>query len=247
MLVKGSKIKLINKMGVLTNIGEVFTVFDVDNDNNIYFKFNNGLHLACVSANEFEEYFEEVEQNSETFVCGDWVRLINNTEEFSPMRLGSEYIIRDIRHEVVALYSEDDDQIIPVSMNILRHNFEKFYPKYYDGDEYDEDEDYDEYYEDEEEECEEHEECEDDNTEHWISEDVDDIMDNLNIVVTSVFDKCVIVACELPNGFVITESYTFVSPDEYDQDLGVNVCLSRIEEKLYDMEKYGLLYSLNIE
>lgn len=60
MITKGSRIKLVKPMGVFDKIGEVCEVTDVSEDGIISFKFN-GSHLGCMSHNEFEKYFELVE------------------------------------------------------------------------------------------------------------------------------------------------------------------------------------------
>ena len=60
-MIKGDKIKLIRKMGVFDNIGEICEVTDVTDDGVICFRFGkNGMHLGCMSYNEFEKYFELV-------------------------------------------------------------------------------------------------------------------------------------------------------------------------------------------
>lgn len=59
-MIKGDKIKLVKSMGVFDNIGEVCEVTNVSADGVITFKFGNGLHLGCMSYDEFQKYFELV-------------------------------------------------------------------------------------------------------------------------------------------------------------------------------------------
>lgn len=59
-MIKGDKIKLVHKMGVFDNIGEICEVIDIQEGGVIYFKFG-GCHLGCMSYNEYEKYFEKVE------------------------------------------------------------------------------------------------------------------------------------------------------------------------------------------
>lgn len=61
MIVKGNEIRLVKPMGVFDNIGEICEVTDVSEDGVISFRFG-GLHLGCMSYNEFEKYFELVER-----------------------------------------------------------------------------------------------------------------------------------------------------------------------------------------
>lgn len=70
--------------------------------------------------------------------------------------------------------------------------------------------------------------------------DVDDLMERSKFIIDTVFDKCTIVSCKLPNGFVIVETSSCVDPDNYDEDLGVEVCMKRIKDKVWELEGYLL-------
>lgn len=59
-MIKGDKIKLVHKMGVFDNIGEICEVNDIQEGGVICFKFG-GCHLGCMSYDEYEKYFEKVE------------------------------------------------------------------------------------------------------------------------------------------------------------------------------------------
>lgn len=60
-MIKGDKIKLVHKMGVFNNIGEICEVTDIQEGGVICFKFG-GCHLGCMSYDEYEKYFEKVEE-----------------------------------------------------------------------------------------------------------------------------------------------------------------------------------------
>lgn len=63
-MIKGDNIKLIKPMGMFDNVGEICEVINVDENGVISFKFGkNGMHLGCMSCNEFEKYFELVSEN----------------------------------------------------------------------------------------------------------------------------------------------------------------------------------------
>lgn len=64
-MIKGDKIRLKEKMGVFDNIGEICEVTDVNDGGVICFKFGNGRHLGCISFDEYEKYFELVEEEKE--------------------------------------------------------------------------------------------------------------------------------------------------------------------------------------
>ena len=59
-ITKGTKIQLVKPMGILTNVGEVFEVFDLKENGVILFKFNGGM--AGMSIDEFNVYFKIYEE-----------------------------------------------------------------------------------------------------------------------------------------------------------------------------------------
>ena len=76
---------------------------------------------------------------------------------------------------------------------------------------------------------------------------IDELMESCDIAVTTAFDKCTIVACKLPNGFVIVESSSCVDPANYDEDMGVDICIKNIEKKLWELEGYLLQNKLYMD
>lgn len=69
---------------------------------------------------------------------------------------------------------------------------------------------------------------------------IDDIILKSTITVETVFDKCTIVTCKLPNDFVIVESSACVSSENYDEDTGVEICMGKIIDKVWELEGYKL-------
>ena len=67
-----------------------------------------------------------------------------------------------------------------------------------------------------------------------------EIMENSEFEVFTSFDKCTIVSCRLPNGFVITESSACVNPENYDEEMGANICIDKITNKVWELEAYRL-------
>lgn len=60
-MIKGDKIRLVKPMGAFKNIGEVCEVIDIAEGGVISFKFG-GVHLGCMSYDEYKKYFEKVEE-----------------------------------------------------------------------------------------------------------------------------------------------------------------------------------------
>lgn len=79
------------------------------------------------------------------------------------------------------------------------------------------------------------------------SERIDEIIASSNIDIKTVFNKCTIVACQLPNGFVIVESSACVSPENYSEEIGVENCLNKIADKIWELEGYKLQNELYLE
>ena len=69
---------------------------------------------------------------------------------------------------------------------------------------------------------------------------INEIMENSEFEVHTVFGKCTIVSCRLPNGFVIVESSACVSPDNYNEEVGTEICIGKIEDKIWELEGYRL-------
>lgn len=68
----------------------------------------------------------------------------------------------------------------------------------------------------------------------WVNE----IINESHINIITVFDKCTIVACKLPNGFVIVESSSCVDLNDYNANIGIENCIDRIESKIRELEAY---------
>ena len=94
-------------------------------------------------------------------------------------------------------------------------------------------------------ECEEH--FEKIETQTITQEYIDDIISDSDIDVRTVFDKCTVVACRLPNGFVIVESSACVDPENYDAELGFDICMNKIKDKVWELEGYMLQEFVNAE
>jgi hypothetical protein len=71
-------------------------------------------------------------------------------------------------------------------------------------------------------------------------EEIKNLLLNAKVEVKTIFNKCTVVAVQLENGFIITESSACVDPANYDEQLGAEICLKRIENKLWELEGYAL-------
>lgn len=69
---------------------------------------------------------------------------------------------------------------------------------------------------------------------------IDDIIAGSDVVVDTVFDKTTVVYMRLPNGFVIVESSSCVDPANYDEEIGIDICMDKIEDKIWELEGYRL-------
>ena len=71
-------------------------------------------------------------------------------------------------------------------------------------------------------------------------ERIEQVMNDSKVAVQTLFDKCTVVACQLPSGFVIVESSACVDPKNYDEKMGIEICMNRIKDKVWEMEGYKL-------
>lgn len=69
---------------------------------------------------------------------------------------------------------------------------------------------------------------------------IDGILNRAEINVQTIFDKCTLVSVKLANGFVLTESSACVDVVNYNEEMGAEICLNRIKNKLWELEGYKL-------
>lgn len=69
---------------------------------------------------------------------------------------------------------------------------------------------------------------------------IDEMFDKAIFEYESFFGKCTIVTVQLDNGFVITESSACVDPANYNEKIGIDICIERIKNKLWELEGYAL-------
>ena len=73
---------------------------------------------------------------------------------------------------------------------------------------------------------------------------IDELLEKSEIKVETVNGKVTIVSCKLPNGFVIVEASGAVDIANYDEKIGTEICMERIENKLWELEGYALAKQL---
>lgn len=79
-----------------------------------------------------------------------------------------------------------------------------------------------------------------------VTEDqIDELLWASTVSVSKVGDNTTLVFCTLPCGWRFVESSSCVDPDNYDHELGKNICMKRIKEKLWELEGYRLMNELH--
>lgn len=225
MLAKGDKIRLVNPMGAFTNVGEICDVIEVTDNGVISFKFG-GVHMGCMSYDEFDKYFEKVvneNNNVANYEVGDTAQLIVENEALAPMQVGSEYAIQEVSYGVVSLVSVDTGRVYIISQRLFEENFAIVHEEEDASDVMDE-------------------------SGAFTGEipvgvsikRVEEVMNHSKVVVYKAFDKCTVVVCQLPSGFVIVESSACVDPKNYDEQMGIEICMNRIKDRIFEMEAYKI-------
>ena len=77
------------------------------------------------------------------------------------------------------------------------------------------------------------------------AEEIDALMKDAEISISTTHEKCTVVSVKLKNGFVITETSACVDKANYDVEKGKEICLQRIKNKLWELEGYCLQKSLH--
>jgi hypothetical protein len=71
-------------------------------------------------------------------------------------------------------------------------------------------------------------------------EQVDNIFLNSELNYSTLFGKCTVLTCQLPNGFIIVESSACVDPVNFDETIGADICNERVKNKIWELEGYYL-------
>lgn len=69
-------------------------------------------------------------------------------------------------------------------------------------------------------------------------EQVEAMLKSATIHDMQLGNKTTLVWATLKNGFVIVESSSCVDPKNYDHELGRQICMKRIADKIWEMEGY---------
>lgn len=64
-------------------------------------------------------------------------------------------------------------------------------------------------------------------------------------VFDNVFDKLTIVVAKFDNGFTLVGSSGCVNPDNYNREIGVEICKEQIKSELWKLEGYALQDRVN--
>ena len=71
-------------------------------------------------------------------------------------------------------------------------------------------------------------------------EQIDELIANADVETMFWYPKTTLVKVVLPNGWCCIEHSSCVDPDNYDHELGVEICMKRIKDKLWELEGYLL-------
>lgn len=73
---------------------------------------------------------------------------------------------------------------------------------------------------------------------------IEEVRENMQDVIVRTLDDfgkpTTYVTVKMKNGFTIRESTTCVDPENYNEEIGKNVCLKRIEDKIWFLLGYAL-------
>jgi hypothetical protein len=73
---------------------------------------------------------------------------------------------------------------------------------------------------------------------HSVPADINEMIEKSQVKVVKAFGRCTMVAVQLPNGFIITETITSVDTASYNKETNTQICLERIKHKISELEAY---------
>ena len=71
-------------------------------------------------------------------------------------------------------------------------------------------------------------------------EHINRIMDNATHASMKMGEKTTVVCVRLPSGFEMIESSACINPANYNHDLGTELALKKVEDRLWELEGYRL-------
>lgn len=77
-------------------------------------------------------------------------------------------------------------------------------------------------------------------------ETIDNILSQTLIVVEKYGNKTTILKATLPNGFVVVESSSCVDPKNFNMSIGEQICMKKLEDKIWELEGYKLQNELSL-
>lgn len=162
--------------------------------------------------NAGENSMNEVNNNEIKIEVGHLIEMVSEENGLEGLNIGDVFVIQNTSYGVVKIRRLSDDKAFAVSDNIIKKHFVLIL---------------------EEDICEKDKYAVD---EAWVEE----LIDESDIKVDSIFGKCITVSLILPSGFVITEACLYSDEDLYDEEEGFAVCMDTIRERLFEFEKYRL-------
>lgn len=71
-------------------------------------------------------------------------------------------------------------------------------------------------------------------------ETIKKMLEEADVNVSTVFDNTTVVTVRLKNGFTLTEASGCIDIDNYSKEIGAEICMAKIEDKLWMLEGYAL-------
>lgn len=64
------------------------------------------------------------------------------------------------------------------------------------------------------------------------------LLSESKIEVTTMHNRCTVVTVQLKNGLLLTENATCLDENNYNEKIGMTMCMKKIKEKLSILESY---------
>lgn len=71
-------------------------------------------------------------------------------------------------------------------------------------------------------------------------EHIEEIYEQSEKHIQVLWNKCIVMAVQLENGFTIVVHSACVDPKNFDEQIGIDICKEKVIDKLWELEGYKL-------
>lgn len=74
---------------------------------------------------------------------------------------------------------------------------------------------------------------------------IEELLAACKIQTRTFFENTLVMVAQLPNGYTVTVSSGCINPDNYSKEIGRDICLGRLKNRLWELEGYVGAYEFS--